>query len=70
MCFCIKFNVATVNTNIFMFKWFPKNKKRTEMLYFLTEHTLTVYKREASSLKEKSLEKDSEHFVSDSIFKI
>ena len=43
MCFCIKFNVATVNPNLFVFKWLPKNKYRTEMLYFLTEHILTVY---------------------------
>ena len=43
MCICIKFNVATVNPKILMFKWLPKKKQRTEMLYFLTEHTLTVY---------------------------
>ena len=46
------------------------------MLYFLVEDTLIVYvqfmigfKRKTSSLKEKSFEKDSEHYVSYSIFK-
>ena len=54
----------------------PKSKYPTEMLYFLTEHTLNIYvqfilgfKRKASSLSEKSFENDFEHFVSDSIFK-
>ena len=51
-----------------MFKWLPKSKKPTEMLYFLTEHVLIVmYNYERFS--EKSFENDSEHFVSDSIFK-
>ena len=46
------------------------------MLYFLTEHTLIIYvqyikgsKRKTSYLLEKLFEKDSVHFVSDSIFK-
>ena len=46
------------------------------MLYFLTEHTLTIYvqfikgsKRKTSYLLEKCFEKDLVHFVSDSIFK-
>ena len=46
------------------------------MLYFLVEDTLIVYvqfmigfKRKTSSLWEKSFEKDTEHYVSDSIFK-
>ena len=46
------------------------------MLYFLVEHTLIAYvqfikvfKRQSLSLYEKSFENDSEHFVSDSIFK-
>ena len=59
-----------------MFKWLPKSKLPTEMLYFLVEDTLIVYaqfiigfKRKTSSLYEKSLEKDSEHYGSDSIFK-
>ena len=46
------------------------------MLYFLTEHTLTIYvqyikdsKRKTSYLLEKLFEKDLVHFVSDSIFK-
>ena len=46
------------------------------MVYFLTEHTLTIYvqyikgsKRKTSYILEKLLEKDLLHFVSDSIFK-
>ena len=46
------------------------------MLYFLTEHTLTIYvhyikgsKRKSSYLLEKLLEKDLVHFVSDSVSK-
>ena len=59
-----------------MFKWLPKSKLPTEMLYFLVEDTLIVYvqfiigfKRKTSSLYKKSLEKDSEQYGSDSIFK-
>ena len=44
------------------------------MLYFLVEHTLIAFvhfvkgsKRKSPSLKEKSFENDSEHFVSGSI---
>ena len=46
------------------------------MLYFLTEHTLSIYvqyikgsKRKTSHLLEKLFEKDLVHFVSDRIFK-
>ena len=59
-----------------MFKSLPKSKYPTEMLYFLTEHTLIIYvqyikgsKRKNSYLLEKLFEKDLIHFVSDSIFK-
>ena len=59
-----------------MFKWLPKSIYPTEMLYFLIEHTLIVYvkfiigfKRKTSSLEEKSVKNDSEHFVSYNIFK-
>ena len=50
-----------------MFKSLPKSKYSTEMLYFLTEHTLI--KRKTLYLLEKMFEKDLVHFVSDSIFK-
>ena len=47
------------------------------MLYFLAEHTLIIYvhfiigskRKKTSPLKEKSIENDFEHFVSDSNFK-
>ena len=59
-----------------MLKLLPKSKYPTGMLYFLTEHTLTIYvqyikgsKRKTSYLLEKWFEKDLVHFVSDSIFK-
>ena len=59
-----------------MFKLLPKSKYPTGMLYFLTEHTLTIYvqfikgsKRKTSYLLQKGFEKDLVHFVSDSIFK-
>ena len=59
-----------------MFKSLPKSKYPTGMLYFLTEHTLTIYvqyikgsKRKTSYLLEKLFEKDLVHFVSDSSFK-
>ena len=59
-----------------MFKLLPKSKYPTEMLYFLTEHTLFIYvqyskgsKRKTSYLLEKLFKKDLVHFVSDSIFK-
>ena len=59
-----------------MFKLLPKSKFPTGMLYFITEHTLTIYvqyikgsKRKTSYLLEKWFEKDLVHFVSDSIFK-
>ena len=59
-----------------MFKLLPKSKNPTGMLYFLTEHTFTIYvqftkgsKRKTSYLSEKYFEKDLVHFVSDSIFK-
>ena len=59
-----------------MFKWLPKSKYPTEMLYFVTEQFLIIYaqyikgsKRKTSYLLEKLFEKDLVHFVSDSIFK-
>ena len=59
-----------------MFESLPKNNYPTEMLYFLTEHTLIIYvqyikgtKRKTSYLLEKLFEKDLVHFVLDSIFK-
>ena len=59
-----------------MFKTFPKSKYPTGMLYFLTEHTVSIYvqfikgsKRKTSYLLEKLFKKDLVHFVSDSIFK-
>ena len=59
-----------------MFKSLPKSKYPTEILYFLTEHTLIIYvqyikssKRKTSYLLEILFEKDLVHFVSDSIFK-
>ena len=60
-----------------MFKSLPKSKYPTEMLYFLTEHTLIIYvqyiykfpREKTSYLLEKLFEKDLVHFVSDSIFK-
>ena len=58
-----------------MFKSLPKIKYPTGLLYFLTEHTLTIYvryikgsKRKTSYLLEKLFEKDVVHFVSNSIF--
>ena len=46
------------------------------MLYFLTEHTLTIYvqyikgsKRKTPYILEKLFEKDIVHFISDRIFK-
>ena len=58
-----------------MFKSLPKSKYQTEMLYFLTEHTLIINvlyikgsKRKTSYLFEELFEKDLVHFVSDSIF--
>ena len=46
------------------------------MLYFRTEHTLTIYvqyikgsKRKTPYILEKLFEKDLVHFISDSIFK-
>ena len=59
-----------------MFKSLQKNKYPTEVLYFLTDHTLIIYvqyiegsKRKTSYLLEKLFEKDLVHFVKDSIFK-
>ena len=59
-----------------MFKSLPKSKYPTGMLNFLTEHTLVIYvqyikdsKRKSSYLLEELFEKDSVHFVSDSVFK-
>ena len=59
-----------------MFKLLPKSKYLTKMLYFLTEHTLTIdeqyikgSQRKTSYLLEKLFKKDLVHFVSDSIFK-
>ena len=59
-----------------MFILLPKSKYPIGMLYFLTEHTLTIYvqyikgsKSKTSYLLEKWFEKDLVHFVSDSIFK-
>ena len=59
-----------------MFKSLPKSKYSTGMLYFLTEHTLSIYVQYikgseiiTSYLLEKLSEKDLVHFVSDSIFK-
>ena len=59
-----------------MFKSLPKSKYTTGMLYFLTEHTLSIHvqyikgsKRKTSYLLEKLFEKDLVHFISDSIFK-
>ena len=59
-----------------MFMSLPKSKYPTEMLYFLTEHTLIIYvqyikgsKRKTSYLLEKLFEEDLVYFVSDSILK-
>ena len=59
-----------------MFKSLPKSKYPTGRLYFLTEHTFSIYvqyikcsKRKTQYLLEKLFEKDLLHFVSDSIFK-
>ena len=59
-----------------MFKLFQKSKYPTEMLYFLSELSLSIYiqliigsKRKISSLQEKLFKNDLEHFVSDSVFK-
>ena len=59
-----------------MLKSLPKSNYPTEMLNFLTEHTLIIYvqyikssERKTSYLLEKLFEKDLVHFVSDSIFK-
>ena len=59
-----------------MFKLLPKSKYPTGMLYFLTEHTFTIFvqyikgsKRETSYLLEKWFKKDLVHFVSGSNFK-
>ena len=59
-----------------MFKSLPKSKYPSGMLYFLTEHTLTIYvqyikgsKRKTSYRLQKLFKKDLVHFVSDSILK-
>ena len=55
-----------------MFRSLPKSNYPTGMLYFLTEHLCTIYKRfqeKTSYLLEKLFEKDLVYFVSDSIFK-
>ena len=59
-----------------MFKSLSKSKYPTGMLYFLTEHTLSIYvqyikdfKRKSSYLLEILFEKNLVHFVSNCIFK-
>ena len=58
-----------------MFKSLPKSKYPIGMLYFLTEHTLSIYvqyikgSKRNSYLLEKLFGKDLVYFVSDSIFK-
>ena len=59
-----------------MFKLQPQSKYPTEVLYFLTEHTVIIYvlyikdsKIKISYLLEKLFEKDLVHFVSYCIFK-
>ena len=57
-----------------MFKSLQESKYLTEMLYFLTEHTLIIHvqyiqgsKRKTSYILEILFVKDLVHFVSDSI---
>ena len=59
-----------------MFNLLQTSKYPTEMLYFLTEHSLIIYVQYTKRFQEKNftplreiIRKDFEHFVSNSIFK-
>ena len=58
-----------------MFKLLLESKYLTELFFFLIEYTAIIYvkfirssKKKTSFLQEKTFEKYSKHFVSDSIF--